>query len=83
MSSLDAKFSSNYGSAIDLNSCHPGSFRSYAGMYPTLAKKIANNKPYKKVDDVLNLDLTPKEREVFMQHMQNFFVPGGGNELSP
>lgn len=83
MSSLDAKFSSNYGPAVDLNSCHAGSFRSYAGMYPNLAKKIASNKPYKKVDDVLSLDLTLKEREVFTQHMQNFFVAGGGNELRP
>lgn len=77
-SSVDDKLGTDFQKKIDLNSCSARDFRSYPGMYPGLARKIDSNKPYRSVDDVLSLDLTSAEKEVFERHRENFVVPSSG-----
>jgi photosystem II PsbU protein len=43
-------------------------------MYPTLAGKIVLGGPYSAVDDVLDLDLTDRQRELFNKYKANFTV---------
>lgn len=51
-------------------------------MYPGIAGKIVRNKPYSSVDDVLCLDLTSEEKEVFERNRENFVVRGVGSSDS-
>jgi photosystem II PsbU protein len=59
---------------IDLNNCSVRRFQDFPGMYPTLAGKIVLGGPYNSVDDVLNLDLTERQRELFEKYKDNFTV---------
>jgi photosystem II PsbU protein len=43
-------------------------------MYPTLAGKIVLGGPYSNVDDVLKLDLTERQKELFEKYKDNFTV---------
>jgi photosystem II PsbU protein len=43
-------------------------------MYPTLAGKIVLGGPYQNVDDVLKLDLTIRQKELFEKYKNNFTV---------
>jgi photosystem II PsbU protein len=43
-------------------------------MYPTLAGKIVLGGPYSAVDDVLDLDLSDRQRELFNKYKANFTV---------
>jgi photosystem II PsbU protein len=43
-------------------------------MYPTLAGKIVLGGPYNSVDDVLKLDLTERQKELFDKYKDNFTV---------
>ena len=49
-------------------------FQQYPGMYPTLAGKIVVGGPYDQVDDVLDLDLTERQKELFEKYKENFTV---------
>ena len=51
----DAKLGSAYGQKIDLNNANINAFSQYQGLYPTLARILVQNAPYKSVDDVLSL----------------------------
>jgi photosystem II PsbU protein len=62
------------GGKVDLNNASVRRFQQYPGMYPTLAGKIVLGGPYESVDDVLNLDLTDRQRELFQKYKDNFTV---------
>ena len=59
---------------IDLNNCSVRRFQDFPGMYPTLAGKIVLGGPYNSVDDVLKLDLTERQKELFQKYKDNFTV---------
>ena len=59
---------------VDLNNSSVRRFQSFPGMYPTLAGKIVLGGPYSSVDDVLNLDLTDRQRELFNKYKDSFIV---------
>jgi len=59
---------------VDLNNSSVRRFQQYPGMYPTLAGKIVLGGPYESVDDVLKLDLTPRQQELFEKYKANFTV---------
>ncbi len=59
---------------IDLNNCSVRRFQQFPGMYPTLAGKIVLGGPYDSVDDVLALDLTDRQKELFSKYKDNFTV---------
>ncbi len=62
------------GSKVDLNNSSVRRFQQYPGMYPTLAGKIVLGGPYESVDDVLKLDLTQRQKELFEKYKDNFTV---------
>ncbi|MFY8149948.1 MAG: photosystem II complex extrinsic protein PsbU [Prochlorococcaceae cyanobacterium] len=59
---------------VDLNNASVRRFQQYPGMYPTLAGKIVLGGPYENVDDVLKLDLTERQKELFEKYKDNFTV---------
>jgi photosystem II PsbU protein len=59
---------------VDLNNSSVRRFQQYPGMYPTLAGKIVLGGPYQSVDDVLKLDLTSRQKELFEKYKDNFTV---------
>ena len=59
---------------IDLNNCSVRRFQDFPGMYPTLAGKIVLGGPYGSVDDVLKLDLTERQKELFQKYKGSFTV---------
>jgi photosystem II PsbU protein len=59
---------------VDLNNSSVRRFQKYPGMYPTLAGKIVLGGPYESVDDVLKLDLTVRQKELFEKYKDNFTV---------
>lgn len=59
---------------IDLNNCSVRRFQQFPGMYPTLAGKIVLGGPYQSVDDVLALELTDRQKELFQKYKDNFTV---------
>ena len=62
------------GDKVDLNNSSVRRFQQFPGMYPTLAGKIVLGGPYDSVDDVLNLDLTDRQKELFSKYRDNFVV---------
>ena len=72
-SEIDDKLAENVGK-VDLNNASVRRFQQYPGMYPTLAGKIVLGGPYDSVDDVLELDLTDRQRELFNKYKDNFTV---------
>ena len=59
---------------VDLNNSSVRRFQQYPGMYPTLAGKIVLGGPYTSVDDVLELDLSERQKELFAKYRVNFTV---------
>jgi photosystem II PsbU protein len=59
---------------VDLNNSSVRRFQKYPGMYPTLAGKIVLGGPYDSVEDVLKLDLTIRQKELFEKYKDNFTV---------
>ena len=70
---IDDKIAESAGK-VDLNNASVRRFQQYPGMYPTLAGKIVLGGPYESVDDVLELDLTDRQRELFNKYKDNFTV---------
>lgn len=62
------------GDKIDLNNSSVRRFQEFPGMYPTLAGKIVLGGPYQNVDDVLSLELTERQKELFNKYKANFTV---------
>ena len=62
------------GGKVDLNNCSVRRFQAYPGMYPTLAGKIVFGGPYNSVDDLFNLDLTDRQKELVEKYKDNFTV---------
>ena len=62
------------GDKIDLNNCSVRRFQAFPGMYPPLAGKIVLGGPYSSVDDLLKLDLTPRQKELVEKYKDNFTV---------
>jgi photosystem II PsbU protein len=76
----DIKLGTEFGKKIDLNNTNVRAFQSFPGLYPTLAKKIITNAPYKKVEDVLDLPgLSDRQKETLQANFDNFTV----TELEP
>jgi photosystem II PsbU protein len=71
--SADDKIAERAGK-VDLNNCSVRRFQQYPGMYPTLAGKIVLGGPYESVDDVLKLDLSERQKELFDKYKDNFTV---------
>ena len=59
---------------VDLNNSSVRRFQQFPGMYPTMAGKIVLGGPYTDVDDVLNLDLSERQVELFNKYKENFTV---------
>lgn len=60
---------------LDLNNSNVRAFINYPGLYPTLARKIVENAPYEKVEDVLNIPgLTERQKEVLKSNLNNLTV---------
>ena len=70
---VDDKIAETAGK-VDLNNASVRRFQQYPGMYPTLAGKIVVGGPYNQVDDVLKLDLTERQKELFAKYKENFTV---------
>ena len=62
------------GDMVDLNNSSVRRFQQFPGMYPTLAGKIVVGGPYDQVNDVLKLDLTERQKELFQKYKENFTV---------
>ena len=59
---------------VDLNNSSVRRFQQFPGMYPTMAGKIVLGGPYNSVEEVLNLDLSDRQRELFEKYRENFTV---------
>ncbi|AFZ23666.1 DNA uptake protein [Cylindrospermum stagnale PCC 7417] len=71
----DAKLGTSFGQKIDLNNTNVRAFQQFPGLYPTLAKKIITNAPYKSVEDVLNLPgLSDRQKQTLQANFDNFTV---------
>ncbi|MBD2135964.1 photosystem II complex extrinsic protein PsbU [Sphaerospermopsis sp. FACHB-1094] len=71
----DQKLATEFGKKIDLNNTNIAAFQQYPGLYPTLAKKIIKNAPYKSVEDVLNLaGLSDRQKKTLQANLGNFTV---------
>jgi photosystem II PsbU protein len=69
----DSKLGTEFGKKIDLNNTNVRAFRKYPGLYPTLARKIVDNAPYKAVDDVLGLPgLSENQKSLLQKNLDNF-----------
>ena len=70
---VDDKIAEREGK-VDLNNSSVRRFQQFPGMYPTMAGKIVLGGPYDSVDDVLSLDLTERQKELFNKYRDNFTV---------
>jgi photosystem II PsbU protein len=79
------------GGKIDLNNANVRVFREYPGMYPTLARLVIKNAPYKTVDDVLDIPgLSEAQKNTLEKNLDNFMVTDvepalveGGDRINP
>jgi photosystem II PsbU protein len=73
VNSADSKLGTEFGKKIDLNNTNVRSFRKYPGLYPTLARKVVDNAPYKTIEDVLNIPgLSEKQKEMLNANLDKF-----------
>ena len=70
---VDDKIAEREGK-VDLNNSSVRRFQQFPGMYPTMAGKIVLGGPYNSVDDVLELDLSDRQKELFSKYRDNFTV---------
>lgn len=71
--SADSKLGTEFGKKLDLNNTNVRAFRKYPGLYPTLARKVVDNAPYKSVEDVLNIPgLSEKQKEMLNANLDKF-----------
>jgi photosystem II PsbU protein len=73
--SADAKLGTEYGKKIDINNTNVRGFRKLPGFYPSLARKIVDNAPYKSVDDLLDIpELSERQKEAIQSNLDRFTV---------
>ena len=71
----DDKLSTEFGKKIDINNTNVRAFRKYPGMYPTLARKVVDNAPYEKVEDILEIPgLSDRQVQVLQANLDKFAV---------
>jgi photosystem II PsbU protein len=71
----DERLAEVYGERIDLNNTNVRAFQRYPGFYPTLARKLIANAPYKNVEDVLDLDgLSSRQKDLLQSNLDKFTV---------
>ena len=70
---VDDKIAEREGK-VDLNNSSVRRFQQFPGMYPTMAGKIVLGGPYNSVDEVLKIDLSDRQRELFEKYRENFTV---------
>ena len=88
---VDTKLSTAYGSKIDLNNSNVNAFLHYPGLYPTIARKVFENAPFKSVEEVLDMPgLSDRELEILKANLDNFAVTPpepalieGGDRINP
>ena len=88
---VDTKLGTAYGSKIDLNNSNVKAFIEYPGLYPTIARKVIENAPFKSVEDVLDMPgLSKRELEILKANLDNFAVTPpepalieGGDRINP
>lgn len=79
----DQKLATEFGKKIDLNNTNVRAFQQYPGLYPTLAKKIIDNAPYEKVEDVLNIPgLSEAQKERLTSNFDKFTVTETASEFN-
>lgn len=72
---VDRKLGTEFGQKIDLNNTNVRAFRQYPGMYPTLARIVVENAPYKKVENVLDIaDLSERQKKTLQTNLDKFTV---------
>jgi photosystem II PsbU protein len=80
---FDRKLSTEFGQKIDLNNTNMRRFRDYRGMYPNLARKIVENAPYDKVEDVLRIPgLSENQKAILQSNLDNFTVTPPTEDLT-
>ncbi len=73
VNTADSKLGTEFGKKIDLNNTNVRSFRKYPGLYPSIARKVVDNAPYKTVEDVLNIPgLSEKQKEMLNANLDKF-----------
>jgi photosystem II PsbU protein len=71
--SADEKLGTEFGKKLDINNTNVRAFRKYPGLYPTIARKVVDNAPYKSVEDVLDIPgLSEKQKEALESNLDNF-----------
>jgi photosystem II PsbU protein len=71
----DDKLSTEFGAKIDLNNTNVRAFTKYRGMYPTLARKIVDNAPYRSVEEVLDIPgLSDRQKARLQANLDQFTV---------
>jgi len=88
---VDTKLGTAYGSKIDLNNSNVNAFIEYPGLYPTIARKVIENAPFKSVEEVLDMPgLSQPELEILKANLDNFAVTSpepalieGGDRINP
>lgn len=61
-------------SKLDVNNSPVADYMKYPGLYPTIAGKIANNGPYKSVDQAFKLPLLTSEEKSKLKQYKSQFV---------
>lgn len=80
---VDAKLTTEFGQAIDLNNSNIREFRELRGFYPNLASKIILNSPYDEVEDVLEIPgLSEKQQKRLQANLDKFVVTPPASELT-
>lgn len=71
----DDKLATEFGKKIDLNNTNVRAFLEYPGLYPTLARKILQNAPFERIEDVLDMPgLSDRQLDVLRDNLDNFTV---------
>jgi photosystem II PsbU protein len=71
----DQKLATEFGKKLDLNNTNVRAFQDYPGLYPTLASKIIQNAPYKKLDDVFDIPgLSDRQKQILQANLDHFTV---------
>jgi photosystem II PsbU protein len=71
----DERLAEVYGAKIDLNNTNVRAFQRFPGFYPTLARKLIANAPYKSVEDILGLDgLNSRQKDLLQENLDKFIV---------
>jgi photosystem II PsbU protein len=80
---VDQKLTTEFGKKIDLNNTNVRRFRAYRGMYPSLARKVVENAPYDKVEDVLSIPgLSATQKELLQANLDKFTVTPPTQDLN-